>query len=210
MAVQGRLTDWNDERGFGYITPLEGGPTVFAHISEFPRSQRRPYATDLVTFDTAVDDRGRTRAVKIRFLSSARTRGQGARAMPTSTGSTGALASLGVAFIVILTLITALGGASWLLPGAYVLMSVVTFMAYGIDKYAAERGTWRTSEATLLGMGLMCGWPGGLLAQEVFRHKTRKQPFRAVFWSTVILNSVAALALVAWTQSAGVFPLTTR
>lgn len=204
MAEQGRLTDWNDERGFGYITPLEGGRTVFAHVSEFPRSQRRPYVTDLVTFETAVDDRGRSRAVKIHFLSSARSRGQAPSAVMGSTESSGALAVVGVVFVLVLTLFAAFGGTTWIVPGAYVLASSITFLAYGLDKHAAEQGQWRTSEVTLLGMGLICGWPGGLIAQEVFRHKTKKQPFRALFWITVVLNVGTVVALIAAVQSAGI------
>lgn len=37
---QGVLVDWNDERGFGFITPSAGGSRVFVHVSGFPRGQR--------------------------------------------------------------------------------------------------------------------------------------------------------------------------
>ncbi|MBF4509052.1 MAG: cold shock domain-containing protein, partial [Aeromicrobium sp.] len=36
MRGHGRLSAWNDERGFGFIEPDDGGPRVFAHINEFP------------------------------------------------------------------------------------------------------------------------------------------------------------------------------
>lgn len=54
----------------------------------------------------------------------------------------------------------------------------------------------RPNEGTLILLGLLCGWPGGMAAQQVFRHKTKKQPFRAVFWVSVITN-VALLMLFA-------------
>jgi len=77
----------------------------------------------------------------------------------------------------------------------YAVMSVATFVIYGYDKSAAVRGVWRIPERTLHVMAFACGWPGALLAQRVFRHKTRKQPFRMVFWATVAANvSVAVLA----------------
>ena len=62
---------------------------------------------------------------------------------------------------------------------------------YGADKAAAEQGRWRTSESTLHTIALMGGWPGALVARRVFRHKTTKQPFRIIFWLTVIANCVA-------------------
>lgn len=89
----------------------------------------------------------------------------------------------------------ALSGAAALGLG-YLVMSVVAFAAYGIDKRAARDGGRRISEATLLMMGLLGGWPGALLARRRFRHKTRKQPFRTLFWLSVVAN--VALVAVGW------------
>src|SRR4051812_1144037 len=58
----GRLEEWNDERGFGFITPTTGGPRVFAHVSAFP-SGRRPATNDLVTYAVVKDERDRLQAV---------------------------------------------------------------------------------------------------------------------------------------------------
>jgi uncharacterized membrane protein YsdA (DUF1294 family) len=82
--------------------------------------------------------------------------------------------------------------ATAILMGAYVVMSSVTFWVYGRDKSAARYGRHRTPEFTLHVLALCFGWPGALAGQRVYRHKTRKQPFRAVFWCTVIANVVAA------------------
>ena len=67
-------------------------------------------------------------------------------------------------------------------------MSAASFAMYGFDKSAAESGGRRTAEATLHLFGVAGGWPGALVAQCVFRHKTRKQPFQIVFWCTVGAN----------------------
>lgn len=77
----------------------------------------------------------------------------------------------------------------------YAFMSGVTFLAYGLDKSAARSGRPRTREATLHAMALFGGWPGALAARIIFRHKTRKQPFRTIFWLTVAAN-IAVLALL--------------
>ncbi len=78
----------------------------------------------------------------------------------------------------------------------YSVMSVVAFVTYWRDKVAAAHGEWRTSEATLLGLAVFGGWPGAYLARHVFRHKTRKQPFRLYFWIAVTVNC-GMLVLVA-------------
>jgi len=78
---------------------------------------------------------------------------------------------------------------------AYLVVSLLTFAWYGRDKYAARRGSRRTPERTLHLLALFCGWPGALAAQQLFRHKTRKSSFRALFWLTVLLNGGAVVFL---------------
>jgi cold shock CspA family protein len=68
MRHQGRLTEWNDDRGFGFITPLEGGPRIFVHVRQFPRDKRRPMALDLVTYDVDKDARGRSYATHVLYM----------------------------------------------------------------------------------------------------------------------------------------------
>jgi uncharacterized membrane protein YsdA (DUF1294 family) len=74
-------------------------------------------------------------------------------------------------------------------------MSGITALVYAVDKKAAIAGTWRVPEKTLLTLGFACGWPGGLIAQQLFRHKSSKKSFLALFWISVALN-VAALFLI--------------
>jgi uncharacterized membrane protein YsdA (DUF1294 family) len=77
----------------------------------------------------------------------------------------------------------------------YLAASVVTFIAYAIDKSAARKGRWRTKEGTLHVLAMIGGWPGAFVAQRVLRHKSRKQPFRMIFLLTVILNCAALVWL---------------
>lgn len=70
----------------------------------------------------------------------------------------------------------------------YLVASAVAFIAYARDKSAAAENQWRTPESRLHLYSLAGGWPGALLAQTVLRHKSRKQSFQAVFFTTVLLN----------------------
>lgn len=69
-------------------------------------------------------------------------------------------------------------------------VSCLTFCLYGWDKFAARRNIRRIRENTLHFYGLVGGWPGAVLAQEWFRHKTQKTTFRKRFWVTVAINSL--------------------
>ena len=84
-----------------------------------------------------------------------------------------------------------------LVAGIYVVASVACFAMYAVDKAAAKAGRWRTSENTLLLLGLACGWPGAMVAQTLLRHKASKASFKMRFWVTVVIN----IALFAWLSS---------
>jgi cold shock CspA family protein len=62
MRIEGTLTKWNDDRGFGFITPAQGGPEVFVHISAFPKGGHRPTIGEQLTFEIEVDREGKKRA----------------------------------------------------------------------------------------------------------------------------------------------------
>lgn len=77
----------------------------------------------------------------------------------------------------------------------YLLASLICFGVYAFDKSAAIAERRRISEASLIAWGLLGGWPGAILAQEVFRHKTKKLMFRMAFWLSVITHLVAVFFL---------------
>ena len=76
------------------------------------------------------------------------------------------------------------------------VMSLVCFIAYGLDKRQAANGGRRVSERTLHLMAFLGGWPGALIGQRQFRHKTQKVPFRIVFWIVVVLHVGIVCAVV--------------
>lgn len=78
----------------------------------------------------------------------------------------------------------------------YLAASAACFFMYAIDKAAAKAGRWRTSENTLLLLGLACGWPGAVLAQTLLRHKSHKRSFKTRFWATVLVNVAVFVYLV--------------
>ena len=76
----------------------------------------------------------------------------------------------------------------------YLIMSLITYIVYGVDKSKAKRKVWRIRESTLHLLALMGGWPGAAIAQQVFRHKINKVTFKIIFWFIIAFN-IAALSL---------------
>ena len=62
MRVEGTLSKWNDDRGFGFITPTQGGQEIFVHISTFPKDGVRPALGEKLTFEIEADSNGKKRA----------------------------------------------------------------------------------------------------------------------------------------------------
>ena len=105
------------------------------------------------------------------------------------------LVALGVAM--------AAAAAGWLpVPLAATMLgaSGVSYFMYLIDKTAAQRGGRRTPESSLHLVDLLGGWPGALVAQQQFRHKTAKASFQFAFWCSVLAN----IAIVAWLVRSGI------
>ena len=83
--------------------------------------------------------------------------------------------------------------ASWL-----VLLSIITFIAYGVDKNKAKKGKYRTKEKTLLCLSFFGGAFGGFPAMLIFRHKTKAEHwyFTAVNILGIVLHTAAMLIIV--------------
>jgi uncharacterized membrane protein YsdA (DUF1294 family) len=83
----------------------------------------------------------------------------------------------------------------------YLVLSLMTLILYAVDKRRATAGAWRIKENTVHLLELLGGWPGGLAAQLIFHHKTRKPSFQLAFWAIVILHLAGwGLLIHRWCQ----------
>lgn len=210
---KGRLRNWNDDKGFGFVQPAGGGADVFVHISAL-RGERRPEVGDEVLYVEGRDERGRPRAEHLRLAGEMSLDRPAIRRKPQAQGQRGSakrasehsrqreaaapirnLGTKALLFVLLCGLPLAGGlqllrtGVQWVVP-LYLLASLVSFLQYWLDKRSAQSGERRTAEKTLHLLELAGGWPGALIAQQLFRHKTRKASYQAVFWLIVALHQL--------------------
>jgi len=181
MRSKGKIASWNDDKGFGFVTPFDGGAKLFIHIKAFKNRSRRPEANDVVTFSITKDKQGRTQAADATLAGEKLSKKSAHAPNPFAVG-------FAWLFLVVVGVSYFFADLPSIVVGAYLLLSMITFIAYAIDKAAAQAGRWRTSESSLHLLALLGGWPGALLAQQTLRHKSKKGSFRVVLWITVILN----------------------
>ena len=181
MRTQGKITHWNTDKGYGFITPGTGAKQVFVHISAFRNRGESPAINQLVEFALSTDKQGRPCAVRV------------TRAGERPPGEIKRndryfyIAGAGL-FLLLVAASVAVGRLPPEILLLYLGASLVTFFMYFWDKSAARTGAWRTQESTLHLLSLLGGWPGALIAQQTLRHKSRKTSFRGVFWLTALVN----------------------
>ena len=193
MRFNGTLKTWNDERGFGFLEPTQGGQEIFVHIKAFPSGTGRPKVGQLLSFEIETGPNGKKKAKAVQYPPPLKRRPKPREESPAPWTLPRLLAI--PAFVGAYALVASRWGLSPAVLFTYLGLSFAAFLAYAFDKSAAVAGNWRTPEQTLHLFSLFGGWPGALLAQQLLRHKTSKPSFVATFWFTVVLNVGAFLAL---------------
>lgn len=182
MRAKGKLISWNDERAFGFISPLAGGADIFIHISAFSNRNFTPSLNAIVTYTPSKGKDGKPCAKNVIFS------GNKASINQTKCSEKNQfsiyLASL---FLVSITFTFLFISFSQGIVIAYWLMSLVTFTLYAVDKNKSIKGKWRIQESTLHIFSIFGGWPGAALAQQILRHKSQKHLLDLFFGVLLLL-----------------------
>lgn len=200
MRDQGRLVEWFDEKGYGFIQPNDDSKDrVFLHIKDFARQGPRPILGCALEYNVIVDAQGRYRAQQVSYLKASQT--QKSRTQKVSPKKTepqrwSPMQIASVAYIVFLALLVLLGRLSGLVLLLISVMNAASYWFYAQDKEAAKNGQRRVPENTLHLLSFLGGWPAAWLAQQKLRHKTQKQPFRKIYFCTILFNILLILWLI--------------
>lgn len=184
MKIQGKIINWNDDKGFGFVEPNGGGERAFVHIKAFRPRSRRPINGEVIIYELVRENNNRYKAKNIKFTRDVKVSNDQRK---VKSGS-----AFGVIFTIIFCIVLLvsvfIGKLPVIIVGLYILMSFITFIAYAVDKSSAKNDRWRTKESTLHILSIIGGWPGAYFAQTKLRHKSSKAEFKRVYWVTVFLN----------------------
>ena len=182
--MKGKITSWNPDKAYGFILPDGGGQRIFVHLNAFANRHHQPKINHFVYYSVSTDKQGRPCAKDV-----TKTATKLSATRHAKTNSAYILSAL--LFLAMVLLSALLERTPLFILTLYLVASLLTFIIYAMDKSAARRGAWRTSESTLHLFALAGGWPGAMVAQQKLRHKSKKQPFRSIFYFTVVLNAGA-------------------
>jgi uncharacterized membrane protein YsdA (DUF1294 family)/cold shock CspA family protein len=191
MRYQGKITKWNDEKGFGFVLTNDGKRETFVHISAFKDRSTRPQTSQLISYEIIKDASGREQAANASFVKANR---------KTSTqGEPHDFSYSFFAFMLLMTAFVVERTVNGFLPVEYLFVflmaNLIAFLYYYMDKTAALKGAWRKSEDSLHLLSLIGGWPGAYIAQKLFRHKTKKASFQWVYKLTVLIHCTAIVMI---------------
>jgi uncharacterized membrane protein YsdA (DUF1294 family)/cold shock CspA family protein len=204
---KGQLVRWKDDRGFGFIQPVDGSKEVFLHISELKNANRRPEVGDIIYYEVVPDKGNKVRATHVVIQNAASKISYKGNKTIYRTPST-SISKLLIFKTILLFTLPLIGTIHFAFTTTivfplilYVVMSLLTFGLYADDKSRAKRGAWRTSENTLHLFELAGGLFGGFIAQQTLYHKSTKSSYQEVFWVIVAIHNTIWLAWFIFSKS---------
>ena len=142
MRHQGKITDWKNDQGFGFITPKGGGEKVFVHIKSFINRQRRPVGNEIVTYELKSDANGRIQAESVAFFG---------ECVPQTTtfGRSNVSLILAIVFLVFVSGSVFADMLPFAVLGFYFVASTIAFVAYALDQVSRKKRSMANSREPL-------------------------------------------------------------
>lgn len=186
--LTGKIVEWDATKGFGYLEADK--QRYFLRWREMVDLRRQPAVGDWIRFVGLKDSKGRAFARQARL---AKNTNWFCRRALNLTVSAGILAAC--LFIPLLVWFHYFDASPKYFI-AWIIVNLLTFWGYAIDKKRAERGDWAVPERWLHLLELAGGWPAGWLAQRWLRHKCTQPGYQAVFWLIVAVHQAVAIGFL--------------
>lgn len=171
MAIQGTISQWHGNRGYGYIMVDDQNTQIKFHLYDLDAFGQTPRISERVRFKLSKDQNGELRAVKVE------------RTLILNFSF-----AVTIWFLTVLVASIILLDYPLLMGMLYVAMSALSYAVYAFDKHAMHENRWRVPTATYHLLSLLGGWPGAMLAQSILHHKYNDFGFKGLFWLTVLVN----------------------
>lgn len=171
---KGVVTQFDAERGFGFIRSADFPSDIFVHVTEIP-GHKGIQPGQRVEFDVEHGDRG-MRAVRVKL---------GATGLSPLSAS-----AFGLGFLLVLLGFAFHKAGLSVQGGLFAGLNVLAFGLYTWDKHQAGAGRRRVPEAVLLGFAAIGGSIGAAVAMKALHHKTSKPKFWIPFVLIVVLQVV--------------------
>lgn len=207
QKLDGTIIKYDDKKKFGFIK-TNNNKDIFFHIREF-RPRREPMIGEQIVFELGEDGQGRICAINIQELSfilqkerEKQIKVQKRQAYEAyqerqeqKHGVLNSVCIFSLIYLILIAIAVLFFHVSKLIFIWYMIISILSFVVYYLDKVAAENDERRTPEKTLHLIDVLGGWIGASFAHKFLNHKATKAEFRDVFYITIIANIIGLIAL---------------
>ncbi len=143
MNFKGTVSQWNDDRGFGFITPVAGGQDIFVHVKAFEGQTNRPAIGQSVSFEVETGKDGKKRAKRVLPAHFA------APYKPQRYVETPKFDAFGLLAIAVFVIFYGYAAIVWRVPhwvgGLYLVASIICFLAQQLLRHESSKASYQSA-----------------------------------------------------------------
>ena len=193
MPYKGTITDWRNDKGFGFIQGNHSSDKIFVHIKDIQPQHSTPSIGQEIIYELGKDKTGRICATKAALQG----KHSSQKHQSSSSKAIGVLPLFLIgAFVFPLVGLVVFEKLPQVVLLYLVFINMFSYIVYLQDKLASATNQWRITENKLLFLALLGGWPGSIVAQKRLHHKVSKKSFLVLFRVAVFLNILLVIFVI--------------
>lgn len=183
QVYSGHINHWDDERGYGFIAVKGHHGGIFFHIKSFAYMNIRPQLNQEVVFYVQKKEH-KWQATRVLLEKDK----NGINQSGAYDENDPLLFETVLYIFLVIIYYGILNQISVPIASTGLILSGLTFYLFWQDKHKARHKKFRIPEATLWVSALIGGWPGGLIARQLLRHKLNSSHFIVFFWACMVIH----------------------